>query len=395
MVSGDLLPFCGGPVGGAGLRTWGLGEGLRHKGHNVIYGLPEAAQGMTKNGDFPYYIFYDPLNFDACIKETSPDVIIFQSWTQVPFAGNYDGPVVLDFHGPTMLEVQYHGGEYALRKRIKLYAIRRADFFTCAGEYQRHYFWAWLMAAGIKVEMDTLRIVPVGLSPELPELQKEDDIIFVYGGTFLPWQNPQNAILKLVEILKTKDRGLFRFYGGDSVLGKDSGGKFTHLLNILRNLPHVEIRGHLSHSKLISEYLKAGVALDLMERNPERELAFTTRTVEYLWCGLPVIYNNYAELSSHIQEYEAGWVIDPDDGSTLTNVVEKILDNGYDLKAYSLNAQRLVKERFTWDRVVLPLALFCSSPKRKRPLPKINWSIREFSQILRLEGRKFLGKLRR
>lgn len=393
MVSGDLLPFCDGPVGGAGLRTWGLGEGLRHYGHEVIYALPEKARPLVKEGKFPHYAFYNPANFNPCLKAIVPDVIIFQSWTQVLLAHHFDGPVVLDFHGPTMLEVQYQGGDRLLRQRIKLEAIRRADFFTCAGEYQRHYFWAWLMMAGIKVQMDTLATIPVCLSPRLPQVEKERELVFVYGGTFLPWQNPEKALAVLVEVLSEKGRGLFRFYGGDSVLGKDSGGKFSPLLEKLKKSPRVEIRGHLSRGELIGEYLKAGLAIDLMERNPERELAFTTRTVEYLWCGLPVIYNNYAELAPLLRDYRAGWVLDPEDEAGLKKLLEGILENDYNLKDYSLKARELVRDRFTWDKAVVPLAQFCSSPRRRKHPARIKWNSRELRQILRYEGGRALRKL--
>jgi glycosyltransferase involved in cell wall biosynthesis len=393
MVSGDILPFCDRPVGGAGLRTWGMGEGLRHYGHKVIYALPEKARAMANKCGFSHYIFYDPFNFNACIKATCPEVIVFQNWTQVLLARHFNGPVAVDFHGPTMLEVQYQSGDHSLRKRIKLDAVRRADFFTCAGEYQRHYFWGWLMMAGIKIDMGSIAVIPVPVSPDLPPAEKGDEVVFVYGGTFLPWQNPETVISVLIKILGDKRKGVFRFYGGDSILGKDSGGKFIPLLKKLKEAPRVDVRGHLSHSRLINEYLKAGVAIDLMERSPERELAFTTRTIEYLWCGLPVIYNDYAELSSYIRDYQAGWVINPEDTAALKNILEKILDNGYDLKRYSLNAQRLVRDRFTWDRAVYPLAKFCSSPARRNRDFRMRADIKELSRILKYEGKKFLGNL--
>jgi len=56
---------------------------------------------------------------------------------------------------------------------------------------------------------------------------------------------------------------------------------------------HVRFYPPTPRDKLINEYTGASVAWDVMARNPERELAFTSRTVEYL--GLPVVYNNYAE----------------------------------------------------------------------------------------------------
>jgi len=58
---------------------------------------------------------------------------------------------------------------------------------------------------------------------------------------------------------------------------------------------------------------------------PEREL-FTTRTVEYLWCGLPVIYNNYAEITDYIREYNAGWIVDPQDREAIATVLNEIFE---------------------------------------------------------------------
>src|SRR5690606_23877220 len=94
-------------------------------------------------------------------------------------------------------------------------------------------------------------------------------------------------------------------------------GIFEPLLERLKQSPRVTAPGMVSHDDLIDRYRRAHVAVDVMKRNPERELAFTTRTVEYLWCGLPVIYHDYAELSDYIREYEAGWTVDPEDPEAL------------------------------------------------------------------------------
>jgi hypothetical protein len=105
-----------------------------------------------------------------------------------------------------------------------------------------------------------------------------------------------------------------------------------------------------------------------MARNPERELAFTTRTVEYLWCGLPVIYNDYAELSRYIKDYRAGWTVDPDDHDAIRAAVAEVFERPDLVCEYSHNAQRLVRERLSWDRTIGPLADFCRAPTRRTRL---------------------------
>jgi len=129
----------------------------------------------------------------------------------------------------------------------------------------------------------------------------------------------------------------------------------------------VEMPGMIPHDELIEEYRQADVALDLMGHNYERELAFTTRTVEYLWCGLPVIYNDYAELSAYIREYEAGWVVNPTDESQVRQAIAEALNNPHEVHRRGENAQRLVRERLTWDKTIEPLDSFCRAPWRRDP----------------------------
>jgi glycosyltransferase involved in cell wall biosynthesis len=83
------------------------------------------------------------------------------------------------------------------------------------------------------------------------------------------------------------------------------------------------------------------VALDVMARNYERELAFTTRTVEYLWCGLAVVYADYGELASYIREYEAGWIVSPDDPEGIARTLRQILASPEEARRRGANAQRL------------------------------------------------------
>ena len=86
----------------------------------------------------------------------------------------------------------------------------------------------------------------------------------------------------------------------------------------------VKVQGYVGRDDLISVYRRASVALEAMRYNLERELAFTTRTVEYLWCGLPVLYNDFAELSDHIRDYDAGWTVNPEDDLQIQAAIEEI-----------------------------------------------------------------------
>ena len=118
------------------------------------------------------------------------------------------------------------------------------------------------------------------------------------------------------------------------------------------------------HEQLMQELLSTSVAVDVMAKNNERILAFPIRTVCYLWNGVPVIIGNYYDDSRLIAEYHAGWVIDPTDTNGLKQVVEQIFAQPELVKQYSQNAQKLVREKLTWDKTIEPLHQFCLNPKK-------------------------------
>jgi hypothetical protein len=107
---------------------------------------------------------------------------------------------------------------------------------------------------------------------------------------------------------------------------------------------------------------QGGVALDLMRRNPEREVSFNVRTVVYLAAGLPVIYNDFAELSGWIRDYQAGWTLDPDDTDLLKQILAEIAGNPELVKQRAAGARKLVEERLSSRELVEPLLAFCREP---------------------------------
>jgi len=175
------------------------------------------------------------------------------------------------------------------------------------------------------------------------------------------------------EVFNKNKEGVLEIFGGKHPIHQIDTKAFDDFIKKNKNNSYVKFKGIISRNELIEEYKNAHVALDLMSWNLERELAFTTRTVEYLWAGLPVIYNNYAELSEYIERYKAGWCVDPDNPEEIREVIEQILDYPEQLVEYSMNAQKLVRDDFTWDRTIKPLVEFCRNPKKRdRSLDKIS-----------------------
>ena len=370
VVSSDILPLPGLPTTGAGLRAWGLGKALEGKGHKVYFSMPAQAVAGREEivpGEIRE-LAWELETLNQIIHRVSPDLVVVCNWPVAANIGDVNIPVALDQHGPHLLERVYQRYEgFEINASAKILGFEKADFFTCAGDWQRLYFLPWLMQAGFDIEQDNIASIPVSLSPQLPQHSFGPEVTFVYGGVFLPWQDPCLALLTLVEKLEERSKGVLKFFGGKHPFSAEVGsGIFEELRASLERSERVIIKPMIPHDELIREYCTAHVAIDLMKRNPERELAFTTRTVEYLWCGLPVIYNDYSELSSYIREYQAGWVVDPEDKEGIAKVIEGILKSPEIVRQRSENAQRLVREKFTWNRTIAPLDAFCRSPFIRR-----------------------------
>ena len=368
-----MLPLPGYPTSGAGLRAWGIGQGLRMHGFNVDFAIPAFSwRKDIPQQNFNFRLFrWDIDNQEHLIREENPDAVVFCHWPAMHIRKRLDIPTIIDFHGPHILERAFQGvGEYGSNALEKIDAIRKADYFICAGERQKAYFLSWLLISGFDITTDCISSVPVGLPPDLPERSpSEIEPTFVYGGVYLPWQDPRMGLTAVAEMLARHNRGVLRLFGGQHPsIPIAIPPLFQELEKKFKDHPQVRFEGFKPHDELIDIYRSATVAIDLMAANYERELAFTTRTVEYLWCGLPVIYNNYAELSELIREYKAGWTIDPHDREGLEQIINAIITNPTMLKELGRNAQRLIRERLTWDITTTPLAIYLKNGKKSQPL---------------------------
>lgn len=379
VITTEPLPVPGGLTTGAGLRAWGLAEGLRSRGFDVTMGTPlegDQALSQAENSTDDRVSYFRRTEMAALIEQVNPDVVVMQHWGLAYALPELNCPLVIDLAGPHLLERLYWGNPDPNHDREeKLTALRRADLIICGGYFQRHYFYPFLQMAGFDLKADQFPVIPFSVSPDPLSAAPAPDseTTFIYGGAFLAWQNPEPALRQLIDEMDKAGTGRLLFYGGSHPTLDASGGKFLALYQYLKNHPRVEMRGWKPFVDLVNEYAAEGhVALDLMERNPERELAYTTRTMVYLQCGLPVIYNNYSEISGLITENNCGWCLNPDDESSFRELIRSILRDPTLAKSRRESARAAALAQ-SWDKTIGPLADFCANPTlRKRTITPIN-----------------------
>lgn len=369
----DAIPVAGLPTTGAGLRSWGIGKGLEARGHEVLFSVPAVYQQRFNLPPDMARLCWRPDNIVEHVNQVRPDVVVFCHWPTTCLPHRLDVPTVIDFHGPHLLERLYQGfltPEANIRE--KLVALRKVDFFTCAGEMQRLYFLAWIMLAGFDPRDELLAAIPFSMDGTSMPIHDSSASVpeFVYGGIFLPWQDSAIALTTAAKTLEENDKGILKVFGGPHpALPIEGTEGVRRLMSDLAGSTHVRQPGLIGRDELVKVYTRATAAIDLMMPNVERELAFTSRTVEYLWCGLPVIYNDYAELAGYIRDYDAGWTLRADDVPGIKRVIEEILADPAMAQRKGLNAQRLVREKLSWERTIEPLDRYIRNPVRHIPAP--------------------------
>lgn len=386
LFSNDLMPFGELPTSGGGLRCFQLMRGLESHGIDVIASMPGFTYLAEKYRDQipeeyrPYLWRFDTQ--DDIYRSVKPDAVLFASnWDHYNLSVRLDVPLVVDLHGSRLIETSMWGRPASGERKVQ--TLARADCLLAAGQRQRSYFYGWLMQAGRVPEHEHfIRYVPISLGPDRPEhlFPGNDDPSaprFVSGGGWFPWQNQSKAIFTLCKEIAATSRGSIEIYGSPHERQGNTAEEslifeiYREVQRLAERSDRIRVKGYVGRRELIEIYRRASVAVEVMEYNLERELAFTTRTIEYLWCGLPVMYNDYAEISQHIRDYDAGWAINPVDEQAIAQTVREIMERPDLVARKGENAHRLVRDRFTWDRTIEPLVEFLRHPVRARQVTPV------------------------
>lgn len=371
----DVIPLPDHPTSGTALRTYGLIQGLRSQGHEVVVSVPKSALGAFKHandvnslppetkklveelGDYAF----NPENQSFILANTTPDAIICGHWPAMGLRAKPSQALIVDLAGPHLLERHYLKAANQYDAILgKLSVICASDYFIVSGESQKNYFKSFMSRAGVIDADKRILNIPMPLNPELPAKRTSKDKDqnyphFIFGGVFLPWQDPSASLRTLEKTLRQKNSGKLSLIGGRHPHYPIESKEITKLFEELEKNEKVSTKPMLAYDSFIKELQGADVAIDLMAWNLERELAVTIRTTTYLWSGLPIIYNNFSDLSKEITKYDAGWCIDPRDTPALEKVIEEIYKNPELVLEKSHNARKLAGELFSWDKAVLPI----------------------------------------
>jgi glycosyltransferase involved in cell wall biosynthesis len=379
VLANSVVPLPGLPTNGGGLRAWTLARGLESAGHAVTLLFPRhsldeqliAIAPEARAAALPHTFRWEAI--DAAIAHAAPDVVVASSWILAGQIRDCPAPLVVDLAGPLLLEfLAQDPAKGAALAHLKTAALARADYVICAGERQRPYFAPWLLLGGFTPAdcLDRLGVVPIGCDPQQERHAPPNaEPRFLFAGMVYAWQDPLRALRATLAAIERHGRGRLIIHADFHPVHSQGAAWFAELRALVADHPRVALGGVLPYDALLAAYREADLALDLYARTLERELAFNTRTVDFLHAGLPPLYADYAELSPIIRDYGAGFVVPPDDDAAIATALDLVFTDPAGVAARGWAAGRLARERLAWDRTIAPLAAFCAAPTRRQPGP--------------------------
>lgn len=338
-------PTPGQPVTGGARRAHHLGLALTAAKHDVVW-LHRAQDGTDG--------FEGAEDLYAKASALGPDRIIAVQLEDAPALGAVGVPLAVDLYAPRLVEAPFEGS-LPWTSVQTLRALSAGDVFLVSNPRQR-WFWLGVLAlAGVDIRQDPTRLVPIA-APTGPPRRIPKRPVFVAGGASWPWQNPEEALTRVLAVLDDRNMGRVIWFGG-APLGTTATQPWK-----LPDHPRLQTPGWVAEDALHAAYARATAALDWMAPNPERALAFAFRHADYLGCGLPILTQPDTALADVLGD--GGWISDDIEG-----VIHQVLDEPEEVRRRSKAAKALARSRFSVARSAQPLVDWLESSTRARQHP--------------------------
>ncbi len=376
VVLHGLPPRPGAPVSGMGLRAWTNGEGLRSHGFEVVYATRRSdAEGREPSEEAPGTAA-NPLTFHHdeladVVARVDPVVILVEATDEVTRLPAASAPVVADLFAPRLLERQYQGIDDPQEATRLLEAVGRADYYLFSNRRQRDYHLGLLTVAGVDCRAWPGTVVPLSCAPDAPRRRWPDEPVLVTGGVHWPWIDAGAPLGEVLTHLDRRGSGTLRMFGGPYVVEGGGEGDLADPTFDLPGSDRLVSEGFVPYADLLYAYTRASLAVDLTLPNPERELSFSFRHVDYLRCGLPMLLADHTVAAGELVEAGAAVAVDPGDGRAIRRALDALLDDPERLRVMGRAARKLARTRHGWHEATAELAAFCHRPRHRDRSPTL------------------------
>ena len=310
--------------------------------------------------------------------------------------------LVVDLYGPFHMEGIERESSSEIDEQIREYAyglsvlgeqLRLADFFICASERQRD-FWLGLLTGHYRVNPHTymdakdlrqlIDVVPFGLAESGPResrgilrgnhpgLRPSDKLILWTGGLW-DWLDPFILIRTMSRI--AQERSDVKLFIPRYPEGRVSMPQWTAQERVIAQSRKLGVYGKsvhfipwLPYDEWMDCLTEADLAVSLhAEETLESRFAFRTRHLDCIATGLPLVVTRGDVLSDLVQQWHLGYAVEPGDVHGLKAAILALVDEDGP-KGAREQAFSELRGRYSWDRVVEPLARYCQAPWRATDL---------------------------
>ena len=343
----------GKPVNGGVLRVRQLHRHLSRLGHEVVVSMPIESLISAGGSEQALESSHPNKRPVDVVNRVNPDYVLCEQWHLASLLPRIDMPLWMDLHGSLLGENSFRqsgGQEEAARYEseilAKLTAFERADVVSCTGSRQRLYFRGWQQMAAGDYRGEVFHL-PMAVPPagRVPKRSDREGLRFAYSGNLWPWIDLSSWLPAFFDALSTRLNDQIHFFVDDPLGRKDcfrticDAGQGRGLDRLIQE-NRISVKGRLPHASFRKRIRTYDIALDLFSWNFERELAVTTRTLEFLALGVPVLYPRHAELASMIGDADCGWLLDPTNAEDISATIDALDAESIRRRDYASRALR-------------------------------------------------------
>jgi glycosyltransferase involved in cell wall biosynthesis len=335
VIANDVVPGMAGPVAAPGLRAWGIAAGLRAHGYRPLLVVDGGVARRAWRGLVPQptprdTLVLEPSQFGALVRSRRPEAVVMTNSNHIDSLDEIgDVPLIYDFFAPKVLELAQHADseqrarEVAAVESRKLRGLAACRAVIVNGAKKLPYVRGWLERAGNPSAPTA--VVNMPLSRTSPEAPDHGPLHVIVSGYIQPWSQPgpwAEAVLPLLREGKVVLHLLIaNHWGGNGALRE-----LPDMFRSLASVPGVRRHGLMEFRDFRKLLSRCHVNLDVFARNPERELAFVTRSAVALSCGVPVVHVPFTEVSELVREHDAGWLVEDQDVDGIHAVLRDAAD---------------------------------------------------------------------
>lgn len=366
---------------GIGIRCWHIALSLANHFDTTLF-LPEGSSHQVFPGEIQYYRKEDigglVKAFSAVVVQGEPANFILAQ-PDHPFT-------VVDLYDPYMIEaLSYDREAHHFAFSSLTLQIQRGDFFLCASQEQFLFYAGVLYGAGRLIPdyyqkdpelTQLLAIVPYGVEDTFPKDEPYDPTqwlgilpegLLVFFGGFYDWYDPSFLIQVWDAMLQQKPAHLIitrhpreettpqrAFYQFREEAEKR--GWLSHYVHLIPWIPYVE---------RIKAYRTCQVALSVYPEGFETQLSFRTRLLDFLWAGLPFVASFGGGVAATLRDLPGAYFVEGKSPEKFCQTLLAVAENPPDPKLLNQG----IRNRFTWERVLVPLVERLKSQAPRPPLP--------------------------